>query len=49
MDIRILRMVHDWEKYLSSIYYDANHPGSFSGPETLYKIVQTEGQYKIGR
>lgn len=39
----------DWEQYLSSIYYDANHPGSYAGPEALYKTVVAEGKFKIGR
>ncbi len=30
--------------YLESIYYDPKHPGSFSGPKTLYKAVKGEGK-----
>ena len=38
----------DWKRYLSSIYFDPKHPGSFAGPEKLYKVVKSEGEYKIG-
>lgn len=37
-----------WEDYLKTIYYDPAHPASFAGPQKLYKVVQREGQYKIG-
>ena len=39
----------DWKEYLSSIYYSVGHPGSYTGPETLYKVVSAEGKFKIGR
>ena len=39
----------DWQNYLESIYHDPSHPGSFTGPETLYKVVLAEGKFKIGR
>lgn len=38
----------DWKRYLSLIYFDPRHPGSFAGPEKLYKVVKSEGKYKIG-
>ena len=38
----------DWKKYLTEIYYDANHPASFAGPTKLYQIVKQEGRYNIG-
>ena len=38
-----------WQKYDESIYHDPSHPGSFTGPETLYKVVLAEGKFKIGR
>ena len=37
-----------WEDYLKRIYYSPGHPGSFAGPQKLYKVVQEEGKYKIG-
>lgn len=39
----------DWKRYLSSIYYDAQHPGSYAGPDKLYRIAKEEGKYSIGR
>ena len=41
--------MEDWQKYLKSINHDPSHPGSFTGPETLYKVVLAEGKFKIGR
>ena len=41
--------MEDWQKYLESIYDDPSHPGSFTGPETLYKVVLAESKIKIGR
>ena len=35
--------------YLSSIYNNPQHAGGFSGVEKLYRIVKSEGKYKIGR
>lgn len=37
-----------WEDYLKAIYYDPKHPGGFAGPQKLYKVVQSEGKFKIG-
>ena len=37
-----------WEEYLKKIYFDPSHPGSFSGPQKLYKVVKSEGKYDIG-
>ena len=45
----LLVNMDDWQKYLESIYHDPSHPGSFTGPETLYKVVLAEGKFKIGR
>lgn len=42
-------MQPDWQKYLASVYFDPSHPGSFAGPEKLYKIVKSEGRFKIGK
>ena len=39
----------DWKEYLASIYFDPSHPGSFAGPEKLYKAVKSEGTFKIGQ
>ena len=39
----------DWKEYLSSIYYDAKHPGSYAGSSKLHKIVSKEGKFKIGK
>lgn len=37
-----------WEDYLRKIYFDPSHPGSFSGPQKLYKVAKDEGKYNIG-
>ena len=37
-----------WEDYLSKIYFDPRHPGSFKGPEKLHNVVKEEGKHKIG-
>lgn len=39
----------DWKQYLSSLYFNPKSPGSYLGPEKLYQIVKTRGQFKIGR
>ena len=39
----------DWKKYLSSIYYDVNHPASYAGPQKLYKTVSEEGKFKLSK
>lgn len=33
--------------YLNSIYYDANHAAGYTGANTVYKAVKSEGQHKI--
>lgn len=38
-----------WEQYLEKVYQDPSRPGSFSGPEKLYRAVRDEGKYVIGR
>ena len=37
-----------WEQYLSRIYFDPRHPGSFKGPHKLHDAVKEEGKHKIG-
>ena len=37
-----------WEDYLKTIYYDPKHPGAFSGPQKLYKVVKSEGKFDVG-
>lgn len=39
----------DWRQYLSSLYFNPKSPASYLGPEKLYQIVKSQGQYKIGR
>ena len=41
--------MYEWKKYLASIYFDPSHPGSYAGPEKLYKTVKEEGKFKIGQ
>ena len=36
------------EDYLANIYYNPKHPGSFSGPHKLQKVIQQEGKHQIG-
>ena len=38
-----------YEDYLSTIYYDPHHAGSFGGLEKLYRAVRKEGKYVLGR
>lgn len=38
-----------WSNYLHTIWYDTNHPASYSGPDKLYRIVKNQGHFKIGR
>ena len=38
-----------YEQYLTNIYYDPKHAGAYSGAEKLYKAVQKEGKFVIGR
>ena len=35
------------EEYLASIYFDPEHPASFSGPDKLYKTVKEEGRFDV--
>jgi hypothetical protein len=37
-----------WEEYLRTKYFDPSQPGSFAGPQKLYRIVQKEGKHRIG-
>lgn len=39
----------DWKQYLSSLYFNPKSPASYLGPEKLFQIVKSQGQYKIGR
>ena len=41
--------MEDWKDYLATIYFDPRHPGSFAGPEKLFKVVRSEGKFGIGR
>lgn len=41
-------MISKEEKYLSSIYYNPKHPGSFSGPTKILQVVRKEGKFSIG-
>lgn len=37
-----------WEEYLTRIYFDPRHPGSFKGPNKLYEVVKEEGKHSLG-
>ena len=37
------------KRYLENIYYDPEHPGSFSGVDRLHRAVKSEGKHKISR
>ena len=37
------------KRYLEKIYYDPEHPGSFSGVDRLYRAIKSEGRHKISR
>ena len=34
----------DLDEYLKNIYYDAEHPASYSGVDKLYRFAKTDGQ-----
>ncbi len=38
-----------YERYLRSIYYDPEHPASYSGVEKLFKAARKAGKYVIDR
>jgi transposase InsO family protein len=38
-----------YQDYLEKIYYDPQHPGSFSGVDKLYNAVRQEGKYVLGK
>ena len=37
----------NWREYLESVYYNPRHPGSFSGPVKLHKVVKSEKEHVI--
>lgn len=37
----------NWQEYLESIYFNPLHPGAFSGPAKLYKVVKREKKHVI--
>ena len=38
-----------YENYLKKIYYDPQHPASFSGVDKIYRAVRKEGKYVLGK
>ncbi|OOZ07834.1 hypothetical protein BOW24_11450 [Solemya velum gill symbiont] len=38
-----------YEDYLAGVYYDADHPASFSGVDKLYRAVRKEGRFVLSR
>lgn len=42
-------MMSTYQEYLTKIWYDAKHPAGFAGPEALYKVIQKENKFKIGK
>ena len=38
-----------YQNYLKKIYYNPEHPASFSGLEKLYRAVRKDGKYVLGR
>lgn len=38
----------NWKEYLASIYFNPKHHACFAGPDKLYNVVKSEGQFKIG-
>ena len=42
-------MTPEEEGYLKSIYYDPDHPASYSGLDTLFRAIQKEGRFNINR
>lgn len=38
-----------YRDYLNRIYYDPQHPASFTGLDKLYRVVRKEGKYVLGR
>ena len=41
-------VVNDWEDYLSSIYFNPEHPASFAGPSKLYHELKKDGRFNVG-
>ncbi len=39
----------DWHEYLEEIYYDPQHPSSYSGLEKLYRTIKEDGKFRITR
>lgn len=39
----------DIDKYLSSVYFDLKHSGSYGGVARSYKNVKTKGIHSISR
>ncbi|XP_063436452.1 uncharacterized protein LOC134717883 [Mytilus trossulus] len=37
------------EDYIRKIWTDPSHPAAFAGPDKLYKIIQKDGKFDIGR
>ena len=37
------------EKYLSQLYYNPEHPASFGGVDSIYRVVKEEGKHQISR
>ena len=37
-----------WKDYLKDIYYNPKHPGAFSGPTKLHKVLKNYGRYNVG-
>jgi len=40
-------MEEEQEEYLRSIYFNPKVPGSYSGPEKLFRFIQKDGKFKI--
>ena len=41
--------MEDIDQYLSSIYFNPKHPGSYGGVDRLFNEVRKEGEYDLSR
>lgn len=49
LNLSVIMKSPNYRDHLKTIWYDIRNPGSFTGPEKLYRLVKKEGKYKIGR
>lgn len=48
IELVLIMLSNEEERYLKKIWTDTTQPAAFSGPYKLYQIVKREGKHKIG-